>query len=141
MRQYRNTRLLTKKVRYKYFKIMTSTRQLKFSRLIQKELAEIFQKDQKSFFTDNIISVTQVEVTPDFSIAHVHLSLLLDKDKKKMLEVVGHHKGNIKHTLAKNIGKQIRKIPELIFHLDLGAEHAQRMNEILEKLHIPPAKE
>ncbi|MCL4136788.1 UNVERIFIED_CONTAM: hypothetical protein GTU68_042097 [Idotea baltica] len=117
---------------------MTSTRQLKFSRLIQKELAEIFQKDQKSFFTDNIISVTQVEVTPDFSIAHVHLSLLLNKDKEKMLEVVEHHKGNIKHTLAKNIGKQIRKIPELIFHLDLGAEHAQRMDQILLKMYAIP---
>ncbi len=119
---------------------MASTRQLKFSRLIQKELAEIFQKDQKSFFTDNIISVTQVEVTPDFSIAHVHLSLLLDKDKEKMLGIVEHHKGNIKHTLAKRVGKQIRKIPELYFHLDLGAEHAQRMSKILENLHIPPAE-
>lgn len=119
---------------------MASTRQQKFSRLIQKELADIFQKDQKSFFTDNIISVTLVEVTPDFSIAHVHLSLLLDKDKEQMLEVVHRHKGNIKHALAKKIGKQIRKIPELNFHLDLGAEHAQRMNQLLENLNIPPTK-
>jgi ribosome-binding factor A len=120
---------------------MTSTRQLKFSRLLQKELGEVFQKDQKSFFTGNIISVTQVEVTPDFSFAHVHLSLLLEGDKEQMLENVRQHKGSIKQSLSRNIGKQVRKIPELIFHLDLGAEHAQKMDEILKNLHIPPSEE
>ncbi len=115
-----------------------NTRQLKFSRLIQKELAEIFQKDQKSFFLGNIISVTQVDVTPDFSIADVYLSLVLDGDKEKMLDIVQHHKGDIKRSLSKKIGKQIRKIPELKFFLDLGAEQAQNMDEIFKKLHIPP---
>ena len=120
---------------------MTSTRQLKFARLIQKELGEVFQKDQKSFFTGNIISVTQVEVTPDFSVAHVHLSLILNGDKGQMLEIVQQHKGNIKRSLSRKIGKQVRKIPELIFHLDLGAEHAEKMDTILKNLHIPPTVE
>ncbi len=120
---------------------MTSTRQLKFSRLIQKELADIFQKDQKSIFQGNIISVTHVEVSPDFSIAHVQLSMLLDKEKEKMLENVNIHKSNIKRSLSKRIGKQTRKIPDLIFHLDHGAEHAQKMDMIFRNLHIPPAEE
>ena len=120
---------------------MTSTRQLKFSRLIQKELAEIFQKDQKSFFAGNIISVTQVDVSPDFSIADVYLSLVLDRDKEKMLEIVQNHKGNIKRSLSKNIGKQVRRIPDLRFHLDLGAEHAQKMDEIFRKLHTPTTED
>jgi ribosome-binding factor A len=120
---------------------MTSTRQLKFSRLIQKELGEVFQKDQKSIFSGNIISVTQVEVTPDFSYAHIYLSLILDGDKEHMIETVKQNKGLIKRSLSKNIGKQVRKIPDLIFHLDLGAEHAQKMDQILKNLHIPPSDE
>ncbi|MCK5470525.1 MAG: 30S ribosome-binding factor RbfA [Cyclobacteriaceae bacterium] len=120
---------------------MTSTRQLKFSRLIQKELAEIFQKDQKSFFSGNIISVTQVDVSPDFSIAHVYLSLVLDREKEKMLETVHNHKGDIKRSLSKKIGKQVRRIPDLKFYLDLGAEHAQKMDDIFKDLHIPPAED
>ena len=118
---------------------MTSTRQLKFSKLIQKELAEIFQRDQKSFFSGNIISVTNVEISPDLSIAHIHLGMLLDADKEKMLKTVNYHKSDIKRSLATRIGKQVRKIPDIIFHLDLGAEHAQRMNQILKNLQIPPA--
>ncbi len=120
---------------------MTSTRQLKFARLIQKELATIFQKDQKSFFSGNIISVTQVDVSPDFSIAHVYLSLVLDKDKDNMLEIVNNHKSDIKRSLAKSIGKQVRKIPDINFHLDLGAEHAQSMENIFRNLNDPPTQE
>jgi len=117
---------------------MMSTRQLKFSRLIQKELGNVFQRDQKSFFSGNIISVTQVEVTPDFSIAHVHLSLVLSGDKEKMMEKVQLHKGDIKRNLSKSIGKQVRKIPDLKFHLDDGVEHALKMNTIFRDLNIPP---
>ena len=117
---------------------MTSTRQLKFSRLIQKEIADIFQKDQKSLFTGNIISVTRVDVSPDFSVANVFLSLVLDKDKDQMLEVVNHRKGDIKKNLSRSIGKQTRKIPDLIFHLDHGAEHAEKMENLFKNLNIPP---
>ncbi len=117
---------------------MMSTRQLKFSRLIQKELAGLFQRDQKSYFSGNIISVTQVEVSPDFSIAHVYLSLVIDRDKEKMLEIVQHHKSDIKRSLSKVIGRKIRKLPDLKFHLDLGAEHAQKMDSIFKNLNIPP---
>ena len=117
---------------------MNSTRQLKFSRLIQRELAEIFQRDQKSLFSGNIISVTNVEVSPDLSIAHAQLSMLLDQDKERMMQIVTSHKGEIKRSLGVRIGKQVRKIPELVFHLDLGAEHAQKMNQLLKDLQIPP---
>ena len=118
-----------------------STRQLKFSRLIQKELSSAFQRDPKGYFSGNIISITQVEVTPDFSIAHIYLSMLLNKDKEKMLQVVQQHKGDLKKALSRQIGKQVRKIPELVFHLDLGAEHAQKMNDLFKNLNIPPEEE
>ncbi len=117
---------------------MTSTRQLKFARLIQKELADIFQKDQKSLFKNNIVSVTHVMVSPDLSVAKVYLSLVIDKNKQEDFENIEHHKGEIRHTLAKRIGKQVRKIPELIFYLDQGAEHAENIDNIFKNLDIPP---
>ena len=71
-----------------------------------------------------------------------HLILfLLDKNKEKMLELVQHHKSDIKRSLSKVIGKQIRKLPDLVFHLDLGAEHAQKMNDIFKDLDIPPEEQ
>lgn len=120
---------------------MDSTRQLKFGRMIQKELGDIFQKDTKSLFTGNMISVTRVNMSPDLSVAKVHLSLILDKDKLQAFENINHNKGEIRWMLSKRIGKQARIIPELIFYLDQNAEHADRMEELFKNLNIPPDQE
>ena len=53
---------------------MESTRQSKISRLIQKELSEIFLLEAKSM-PGVILTVSAVRVTPDLSIAYVHLSI------------------------------------------------------------------
>ena len=73
--------------------------------------------------------------------------MLTDLDLEKaigaelILEKVQSHKGDIKKNLSKTIGKKVRKIPDIIFHLDQGAEHAQKMNEIFRDLNIPPEDE
>jgi len=120
---------------------METTRQLKFGRMIQKELGDIFQRDRKSLFSHNMISVTKVNMSPDLSVAKVYLSLILDKDKQETFENINHNKSEIRWMLSKRIGKKARKIPELIFYLDQNAEHADRMEEIFRKLNIPPEKD
>jgi ribosome-binding factor A len=120
---------------------MESTRQLKFGRMIQKELGDIFQRDTKSLFTNNLISVTKVSMSPDLSVAKVYLSLVIDKDKQKTFENINNNKSEVRWMLSKRIGKQARKIPELIFYLDQNAEHADRIQEIFNKLDIPPEEE
>ena len=52
---------------------MESNRQQKINRLILKELSEIFLLETKKM-PGVLISVTQVNITPDLSVAHAHLS-------------------------------------------------------------------
>ena len=52
-----------------------STRQNKISRLIQREMADILLKINKSHFTGKLISVTIVRVTKDLGIARIYLSI------------------------------------------------------------------
>jgi ribosome-binding factor A len=53
-----------------------SKRQQKFSKLIQKDLGDIFQKDPKNLFGRAFITVTSVKMSPDLSQAKVYLSFL-----------------------------------------------------------------
>jgi ribosome-binding factor A len=46
---------------------MTTTRQSKVNRLLQKELGDIFQKGGSSLVPGSLISVTEVRVSPDLS--------------------------------------------------------------------------
>ena len=120
---------------------MESKRQQKFSRLLQKELAEIFQRDVTHFFKGNYISVSTVRVSPDLGVAKVYLSLVLPGDSKTLLQEVRENTKAIRQALAQRIKKQVRVIPDLIFFLDDSAEYAARMDKIISDLHIPPAEE
>lgn len=117
---------------------MESKRQQKFSRSIQKELAEIFQKDTKSLFTNVFITITSVTISPDLGVAKVYLSIMLAPNKEEMLAKVRSNTKIIRSALAQKIKKEVRIIPELIFYLDDSADYASKMDKIFNDLHIPP---
>ena len=55
---------------------MQTTRQNKISRLIQQDLGEIFLREMKPVLGNSLITVTSVRITPDLSIARVHVSIM-----------------------------------------------------------------
>lgn len=116
-----------------------STRQLKFGRLIQKEISEIFQRDKRGILDNAFITVAEVKVSPDLGVAKVYISMMLAKDKQAVLEKINNRKSEIRKALGDKIRKQVRVIPELIFYLDEVEENAQRMDSLIKTLSIPSA--
>jgi ribosome-binding factor A len=116
-----------------------STRQLKFARLIQKEISDIFQRDKRGILDNAFITVADVKVSPDLGVAKIYISMMLAKDKQAVLEKINGRKSEIRKTLGDKIRKQVRVIPELIFYLDEVEENAQRMDSLLKTLAIPAA--
>lgn len=116
-----------------------STRQQKYAKLIQKELSEIFQQDKKGILENAFITIADVRVSTDLGIAKIYISMMLAKDKQKILERINLRKKEIRKALGDRIGKQVRIIPELIFFIDEVEENAQRMDELIKNLNIPPA--
>jgi len=121
---------------------MESTRQKKFSRLIQKELSEMFQRDLKSLTGNNtLVTVTIVRTTPDLGLAKVYLSFLPSKGKTLLLDTIQDNTKQIRQLLANRIRHQVRVIPDLQFYLDDTEEEASRINSLLDSLNIPPASD
>lgn len=119
---------------------MESKRQQKHSKLLQKELGDIFQKEAKSLVGKAMITITRVEVSPDLGFAKVYVSFLIT-DPKATYELINEHKKEIRHHLAKRIGKSVRIIPEIAFFPDDSAVYAQHMDKVIADLNIPPAPE
>ena len=119
---------------------MESQRQRKFARLIQKEIGDIFLKDELGIGKNHFFTVMEVRMSPDLGVAKVYISFMLEKDKKATFEILEHRKNEIRNLLGRRIAKQVRRIPELIFILDEVEENAARLDEILKNLDIPPAK-
>lgn len=117
-----------------------TTRQQKFARLILKELSDIFQRDKRGILENAFVTVADVRVSPDLSVAKVYISMMLAKNKEAVLEKINSRKGEIRKALGDRIRNQARIIPELIFYVDEVEEKAQRLDEIIRNLNIPPEK-
>ncbi|MCU0432948.1 MAG: 30S ribosome-binding factor RbfA [Bacteroidia bacterium] len=112
---------------------MDSTRQQKFARLIQKEMAEIFQIDTRNTFGPVMITVTMVRVSPDLGVAKIYVSLFPVKDKEALLQSIRDKGHELRRLLGNRIRHQVRVIPELIFYLDDSLDYAERIDELLKK--------
>jgi ribosome-binding factor A len=110
---------------------METTRQNKISRLIQKDLSEIFQQFTREHFRNAIITVTGVKVSPDLSIAKVAVSIFANKEKDEIMKQIKSKKNEIRFDLAHKVGKQLRVVPELLFFLDDSLDYMEKIDELL----------
>lgn len=110
---------------------MESIRQNKIARLLQKELAEIFQKESRNLFNGKLITVTVVRVTPDLSLAKVYLSIFPFKENDDFTEIVNQSAKNIRNSLGKKIRHQLRIVPELVFYQDDSLDYIENINKLL----------
>lgn len=120
-------------IRKRKFDVMASVRQNKASRLIQKELSIIFQKESNTLFKGVMTSVTVVRMSPDLKVAKIYLSFFGVKNMDESLDHVNKIKGNIRRILGMSMKHQLRYIPELNFFLDDSLDYADEISDLLNK--------
>lgn len=111
---------------------MESNRQAKISRLIQKELSEIFRQ-QTAKTHGVIVSVSAVRVSPDLSIARAYLSVFPSEKGAEMIESINNSAQTIRYELAQKVRYQLRKTPALQFYLDDSLDYIENIDKLLEK--------
>lgn len=116
-----------------YFCRMESVRQSKVSKLLQKELAEIFRSNAKTMFDGAFITVTVVRISSDLSSAKAYVSIMANKDVDKVYESINEQKTHIRKILGNLIGKQVRVVPELSFFIDDSYDYAEKINKLFDK--------
>lgn len=110
-----------------------STRQNKISRLVQREMADIFLQLNKSNYQGKLITVTVVRVTKDMGIARIYLSIYPSEYAQKILSEIKHATKPIRGELGRRIGKSVRIIPELEFYIDDSLDYIEHINELIGK--------
>lgn len=111
---------------------METTRQNKIARLIQKDLAGIFQAQTRQ--TKNLlVSVSVVRVSPDLSVAKAYLSIFPSEKAQEVLQNVNDHASKIRFELGKLERHQLRIIPELKFFLDDSLDYVDNIDRLLQQ--------
>jgi ribosome-binding factor A len=118
--------------------MMESKRQQKFSGVIQKDLAEIFQREGMNYLPNTMVTVTKVRVSPDLAVARVYLSFFNTDNKELAINTIKSHSGEIRYKLGGRIKDQARIVPQLDFFIDDTSEYVERMDKIFDKISKEP---
>ena len=103
--------------------------------LIRAELAELIRREMRDPRVA-LASVSAVEVARDFSHAKVKVSTLgTEAERLESITALERAKGFLRRELSRRL--TLRTTPELHFELDRGAEHMQRITDLLEKAQTP----
>ena len=108
-----------------------SKRQLQVARELQKDLAEIIRSKGMAAFGGAMVSVTEVRISPDLSIAKVYVSIFPSEKQKEVMETLEQEKKSIRGELGRQVAKQLRIVPELDFYLDTSLDYAEHIEELL----------
>jgi ribosome-binding factor A len=110
---------------------MESTRQKKVSRLIQKELADIFLKKGSKVAPGKLVSITLVRVSPDLSFAKVYISIFPSSNQNDVLSAIKDHTSKIRYELGQKVRSQLRIVPEIAFFIDDSLDYIDNIDKLL----------
>lgn len=117
---------------------MESNRQKKIASVLQRDLVDVLQgAATQGGMKGIIISVTQVKVTVDLSIAKVYLSIFPNDKGEELLEGIRNNAPMIKHEIAQRTKHQLRRMPELEFFIDDSLEYIDQIERSLKGLDNP----
>ena len=111
-----------------------SQRQLKVGEELRHLISNALLR--RSFYDEHIsnnnITITEVNVSPDLKNAKVYVMPLGGKKKLDVLNSLNKATGRLKKIISNNLS--LRHTPKLIFKIDETFEYAKKINDILDKI-------
>lgn len=110
---------------------MDSTRQQRINKLIQKDLAEIFQAYARDRHKGTLLTITKVRVTPDLGLARVYVSIFPTDKTNELFGDIQDQAPHFKRQLATRTKNQLRKIPEIEYFVDDSLDYEENIDRLL----------
>ena len=111
-------------------------RKLRVNELLKRELSIIVTREIT--FEGALVTINQVDVTPDLKSAHVYVSVLGAGSSAAVIAQLEAHRVALQTELARHV--VLKYTPHLIFHLDDSIERGARVIEILQEIETPASK-
>jgi len=110
-----------------------SRRTERLNKLIKQEVSELLEREVDDPRLNNLISITEVSVSPDLKHAKVFVSILGNKaNKTDMLAGFNTASGFLRKRLASRL--RLKCTPQLSFHYDDSIERGARVLKLLEQV-------
>ncbi|RMG57280.1 MAG: 30S ribosome-binding factor RbfA [Bacteroidetes bacterium] len=111
--------------------------QKKLAKLVQQELSNLISVEH-AYTPGALLTIHLVRVTADLSLAKVYITVLPDGKLEAAVQALNDNAWAVRYSLAQRIRNKVRKIPELRFYADDSFIEADRINQLIDGLDIPP---
>lgn len=115
----------------KFATFMESNRQRKVAQIIQEDMAEIFRKQASESKQSFMVTVSDVKVTADLSIAKIYLSIFPAELRKPIMKEINTNNAFYRNYIGQKMSKQVRIIPQLVFFIDTSLDDVERIEREL----------
>jgi ribosome-binding factor A len=115
---------------------MDSKRQLQVAELIKRNFSMVLQQEGNYIYDDALVTVTNVKVTPDLSLAKIYLSVYNTDNKQAVLLKLEDQHYRLKQVFSQRIRKHIRRIPEFALYIDETLDEMYRLDALFDRLAI-----
>ena len=108
-------------------------RLLRVNELLKRELSSIITREIS--FEGALVTLNQVDVTPDLKQAHAYISVLGKEDQAGVMTKLEENRVILQTALSKAV--TLKYTPQIVFHHDDSIERGARVFEILQEIKVP----
>jgi ribosome-binding factor A len=108
-----------------------STRQNKVAKQIQKDTAEILLSDGASLAPGKMLTVTNVRISPDLSVARIYISVFPSDNSSQVINTLNEHINHFRNELGHKLRNQLKKVPVFNFFLDDSLDYLENIENLL----------
>jgi ribosome-binding factor A len=114
---------------------METKRQLQVSELIKRNFSLVLQQEGVNIYgAKPMVSITNVIVSPDLSLAKIYISVFNTEHKQEPLLLMQEEKSRLKNALARRIRSAVRIMPEIDFFLDDTLDEMYRIDDLFRRI-------
>jgi ribosome-binding factor A len=114
---------------------MESIRQKQIGEMLRRYFSMILTEEGALIYgRDKLVTVTQVRMTPDLLIANTYISVYGTEYKQEVILEMEEHLHHLQLVLGRKIGKQLRRMPQLVLHLDDTVDEMYRVSALLDRI-------
>ncbi|MEZ4932881.1 MAG: 30S ribosome-binding factor RbfA [Saprospiraceae bacterium] len=114
---------------------MASIRQKQVAELIKRNFSIVLQQEGSYVYgPEPFVTVTNVVLSPDFTLAKIYLSIFNTENKQEVILMMEDQHHRLKQALAYRLAKHVRRVPEINFYIDETLDEMERVDALFKRL-------
>lgn len=113
---------------------METKRQLQVGALIKRNFSIVLQEEGRYIYGNVLVSVTNVILSPDLSLAKIYLSIYGAPDKDKVMISIEESLHHLKQSLVHRIRKLVRRMPDIAVYIDETLDEMYRVESLFKSI-------